>query len=906
MSSEFLHPERLWWLLAIPFVLLFVSSVGSRSRPLPARLVSVLLRSALLGLPVYALAGPLVVARSAGAARVDVLVDASRSVAPAARAQFLAAAEAWSRDQGLLVRHVAFGAAPRLIRPESAGVASAPSTRSGSSGDLVSDPNPAIALTRLLDAGPVPPALVLFTDGQVDPPEAFVRVPGHRPALVVPAVAAGTADVRLDEVHATRDPSREDTLLEIKGVAAASTPATVRILVDGAEVRTHPVTVAAGPFTLDLSAGTIPPGRHVVCAWFDGGDPEPLDDELGLVIDVPVAPKVMVVAPEGRSLVSGALETQGIEHDFVTPPDILQTPALLDRVQVLVLDRMAVEGLSSPEVESRVASLLARGGGVLFVPRENPGELVPGPGRKFLDLLPFTGRALEPKKKDPPPEKPPIDKEGLKPPEPEKKKIERRPAPTLGLLLLIDCSSSMKGQALRLAKEAAIGCADVLHPDDRIGVIAFNDEPLEVLPMMRAGEKEEIADRISRIKADGGTDFGPALDLAREIFRGQQLQIKHCVLLSDGYSKLGGIKGRVETLVHEGVTLSTVGVGQSVDVGQLSDMAAKGRGKYLPAYSAESIPQIITIEAERVVTTSGARRPFEIEVKKDEEPSLPPPAPPKPEPEKPKETLPPEDAPRIATPLRAGWPAAYLKGVHPELTQGVFEWHKVDPAPHAWVSLSTKTGDPIAVHTYAGFGRLIALTVPLQGAAPGPLVNWDDFANFTSQMVRFLTPSTRPERLQMRVDAAGRAARLEVVDVERKPGTDEKLRFEFRDQRGRPVEVAVHRTGPGVFDLEVPAGSPAAFIDVAGEVEGEAGGGNASFAVAIPPEIARLGADLPGLERWAGALGGQVVPIAPKALDVAGSELVGRTPASIWWLLLLIPLFLADLALKRIVPGAFP
>ena len=61
-----------------------------------------------------------------------------------------------------------------------------------------------------------------------------------------------------------------------------------------------------------------------------------------------------------------------------------------------------------------------------------------------------------------------------------------------------------------------------------------------------------------------------------------------------------------------------------------------------------------------------------------------------------------------------GWmSAAYLKGVHVELCQGVFEWHKADPAPHAWVSLATKSGDPVVVHTYAGFGRLVALTVPM-------------------------------------------------------------------------------------------------------------------------------------------------------------------------------------------------
>jgi len=88
-TSEFLHPERLWWLLAIPFAVLFVSAAGARKRPTVARLVSVLIRSAMLSLVVYALAGPVFVVRSATPPRLDVLIDASRSVAPQARAQAL-------------------------------------------------------------------------------------------------------------------------------------------------------------------------------------------------------------------------------------------------------------------------------------------------------------------------------------------------------------------------------------------------------------------------------------------------------------------------------------------------------------------------------------------------------------------------------------------------------------------------------------------------------------------------------------------------------------------------------------------------------------------------------------------------------------------------------------------------
>jgi hypothetical protein len=904
-ALDFAHPERLWWVLAVPFGLLLVSAIGARRRALAPRLASVLVRTALVAIPAFVLAGPLEVSQSTTPARLDVVIDASRSVAPAARARALDAARAWTRGKDAVARIAAFGERARLVPAALDGGGAA--SRALEAGDLASDPNPAIALLALLDPPGADPAVVMVTDGAVLPPAEFVAPRGKRPALVVPAAASEAANVRLDSVRVVRDQAKPDeTGFEIAGSASAESAGVFRVLIDGAEVRTLPVKLAAGPFIVPVPAGTVAPGRHVAGIWFDGGDAEPFDDELGAIVDVPAPPTVIVVAPEGRSLLSSALKVQGIDHALLTPPDVIQTPALLDRAQVLVLDRMAVEGLSAPEVLSRVSSLLARGGGLLFVPRENPGELVPGPGRKFLELLPFVGRPLEPKKEEPPPKKPPPEKEGLKPPEPEKKKVERRPAPSLGLLLLIDCSSSMRGQSIRLAKEAAIAASEALHPEDKIGVIAFNDEPLEVLAMTRAAEREEIIDRISRIRAEGGTDFGPALDFARAVFREESLQIKHCVLLSDGYSRLGRINERVEKLAREGVTLSTVGIGADVDVSQLSEMAARGHGKYNPAYSADALPQIITVEATRIVASTGARKPFEIEARAEEPAEISPPDPPakKPDPPPPPEQ-PPEEAPRIATPLRAEWPAPYLKGVHPELTQGIFEWHRVDPAPHAWVSLATKAGDPLAVHAYAGFGRLVAFAVPLQGAATGPLVNWDDYANFAGQVVRFLTPASRPERLQVRAVAAGRAARLEVVDVERKPGLDEKCRFELRDQRGRPVAGLVRRAGSGVFEIETPSSIPAAFVDVTATVEGEPGSGVASFAVGRPPEIDRLGADLPGLERWASALGGRVVPRAPGSLDLEPAVLRTMRPQAPWWLLLILPLLLLDLLIKRLSPGSF-
>jgi hypothetical protein len=48
--------------------------------------------------------------------------------------------------------------------------------------------------------------------------------------------------------------------------------------------------------------------------------------------------------------------------------------------------------------------------------------------------------------------------------------------PSLAMMLLIDRSGSMEGQKMELAKEAAKSAVQLLGPNDRIGVIAFDTE----------------------------------------------------------------------------------------------------------------------------------------------------------------------------------------------------------------------------------------------------------------------------------------------------------------------------------------------------------------------------------------------------------------------------------------------
>ena len=64
----------------------------------------------------------------------------------------------------------------------------------------------------------------------------------------------------------------------------------------------------------------------------------------------------------------------------------------------------------------------------------------------------------------------------------------RRDEHSLALALVIDCSGSMSGQKIELAKDAAKATAELLGPDDSLGVVGFSGEPERVVRLQSAQE----------------------------------------------------------------------------------------------------------------------------------------------------------------------------------------------------------------------------------------------------------------------------------------------------------------------------------------------------------------------------------------------------------------------------------
>lgn len=177
--------------------------------------------------------------------------------------------------------------------------------------------------------------------------------------------------------------------------------------------------------------------------------------------------------------------------------------------------------------------------------------------------------------------------------------------PTGALALVIDCSGSMSGDKLEMAKAAAAASADILSPRDFLSVTAFDSQAHVIVPLTRAESPQTLKRQISRISEGGGTDMTPGMLVGyRDLLRCREASVRHMIVLTDGHTPPGDhVKQAADMLRSNGITTSTIAMGSDADTALLQRVATAGGGKFYQVSNPRNLPRIFTKEAE-VVTRS--------------------------------------------------------------------------------------------------------------------------------------------------------------------------------------------------------------------------------------------------------------------------------------------------------------
>jgi uncharacterized membrane protein len=436
--------------------------------------------------------------------------------------------------------------------------------------------------------------------------------------------------------------------------------------------------------------------------------------------------------------------------------------------------------------------------------------------------------------------------------------------PSLGLLLVLDRSGSMTGPKIEMTKEAAKEAVALLSPQDYVGVVAFDSEAFWVAPMQSAADKGSVEDKISSIQAGGGTNFTPGLEMAYEALSSCPAKIKHVVLMTDGLSVPGPFYELTTKMTGDGITVSTVGVGNDADQNILQQMAEWGNGRFYFTDNPQNIPQIFARETMTASKSSLQETPFQAKVVR---------------------------------------PADFLAGVPLDTAPYLLGQVLVKVKPTAELWLDSDRGDPLLATWRYGLGQTAAFTSDARNRWAVEWLRWEGFGKFWVQLTRKLRRPAALKNFPATLTHENNGFRLKVDAVNENGDFVSDLQGTalIVGPDGSKKEVPLNLTAPGQLEAFWSASQQGAYhaqilLKRNGEMVEQQ---YVSGTIGYPDEFSLRPSDEDKLKKLAEGTGGKFNPAPADILK--GDERRADVERELWpWLLLLAVLvFVADVAARR-------
>ncbi|MEM1329244.1 MAG: VWA domain-containing protein [Planctomycetota bacterium] len=531
------------------------------------------------------------------------------------------------------------------------------------------------------------------------------------------------------------------------------------------------------------------------------------------------------------------------------PPDLLG----MQRYDLIVLDSVPAEELSEDEQKRIAAYVRELGGGLLMI--GGRGSFGSG-GWRGSQIEPLLPMRLE------------LPAELV--------------APETAIVFVIDRSGSMTARVAgssrtqqEIANESTSTAIASLDPTDLVGVIAFDGNAEVVVPLGPNDDPEKTSARVMSISSGGGTDIGPAMMAARQQLLDADAKTKHVIVLSDGRSSGAELLPELaQSMADDGITITTIGVGDGADDQTMQAMATRGGGVYYRVVNPLALPRLF-LKAVRIVRSPMLREdPFNARVV-------------------------PMGSPFIAGLERELASAPLLRGLN--LTQ-------VSLDPTASTPLLSDQGEPLLAHWRVELGTVAAFTSDAS-LWSRDWQRWEGLTPFWTRLARLTSRAGTGAGGVLTAEAeSGRLAlRLEALDGAGKPRDLLSVPVTVYGPGGERREVTLDQTGPGVYEGELEAADAGSYIAVArpslaGQRLAPVLGG---ASVAGGEEFRRLSADEDLLEAIAQATGGRVLTVQEVAdglvFDRAG--VVPRRAALPMWRSLLawaLLVLMLDIGTRRV------
>jgi len=252
----------------------------------------------------------------------------------------------------------------------------------------------------------------------------------------------------------------------------------------------------------------------------------------------------------------------------------------------------------------------------------------------------------------------------------------------------------------------------------------------------------------------------------RELLQNSVAKVKHMIVLSDGQTPDNDFTGLVRDMRAQGMTVSSVALGDGAAKAVMQQIAEEGGGRYYETNDPSNMPQIFT-----------------------------------------KETM---QASRSA--IKEDLFGAVVTGEHPVLAgyeksdlPFVLGYVMTQPKPTAQLLLAAETGDPLMAICRYGLGTGLCWTSDLSEKWGGEWLSWGSGPSFWAQVLRGIVRKEQSTGMA----AAGTVERDQwKINITRRDEQDQPVDNVTWDAKaidadGKEVPVSVRQTGVGRYETTV-------------------------------------------------------------------------------------------------------
>ena len=842
--------------LVLPALAWLLWAEAGSTQPLaPGRKRALLIvRALLVVLALAALASPARVVASRAQA-VMLVADESRSMGEGGAARVRAMAEklraSWPGEVPVGV--VLAGEKPRLLAPPDPGVDGWDWEKAAPDGIAQTNLSSAVSLAGGLFPAGAARHVVLLTDGQENRGslEETARQAAAQGLKIHAAAIAGEArsDARLAQLVPSQSRLAEGSTVDLTATVDSSLTGEgrIRLFENGLQVEERPLSLTAGE-TARVTFSRSPETRNTytyraVLEGF-GGDTIPENNEALALVDVQGKPLLLYVEgePDEARYLTGAMEKMGLRLQVRTPETMPRSLRELNGYDAVILSDVPARVLGDQWMQDLRAYVGQLGGGLVMIGGQNSFGVGGYYRTPVEELLPVK----------------------LQAPDQEEQQSS-------ALALVLDRSGSMAGQKLEFCKSAAAATAELLTPKDYLGVYAFDSTAHVIVPMAKipASGGGSLAGAINTLTPGGGTNIYPGMMQARGDLAAVKAKIKHMIVLTDGQSEGSGYEALAASMKAEGITISTVAIGNDSAAPLLQAIAAAGGGQAYQTIDPATITRIFTQDT--MIHTGRLIR---------------------------------EEAftPRLVErhPMLRGWDAF----ASPPLLGYV----KTNRKAIAQVPLVTDLGEPLLATWRYELGKVTAFTSDCKSRwAASWVAGWPDYTQFWAQVLRETARAPQGQNMDLNVASEGGQASIDVQLME-DAGTfkndaqvEADIFFAPAGALGSALQpLGSHRlqqSGPGQYRATFRPDEAGVYL-----VRARSGARLASAGLVFNPssEAATGQVNEALLQKAASLTGGTYIPAGgPPEIDLTAAEVSRYIELWPWLLAIFLALAMVDLFIRR-------